>query len=96
MIFETEKFNFESNQTVKLSFTNDYAIVVDCRNDHCTIKAGYDGNYTDVSHSSLDDAEKNVVNLIQTNVKPDGARLISFARSKNKKSEYQSIMEKYI
>lgn len=96
MIFETDKFAFESNQTVKLVFSNDYSVVVKCSNDDCIITSGFDGNLNDIKHSSLEDAESVVVNLIQKNVKEHGAKLVSIARGKQKTSQYKSFMESTI
>lgn len=96
MIFETDKFIFESNQIIKLIFSNDYSIVVKCSNDDCTITSGFDNQLNDVKYSSLDGAESIVVNLIQKHVKADGAKLVSVARSKRKTSEYKAFMETLI
>lgn len=93
MIFETDKFNFDSHQSVKMQFTNDFTIIVVCGYTDCKIQYGYGEHDYDLPHEKvvpLDQAEKTVVDLIQKNVKPQGARLVAFARSKhNKASEYK-------
>ena len=96
MIFETDKFKFDSNQTVKIEFTNGFTILVKCYNTDCSIDSGMYDEYTNRQHVNIDDAEQTVVNLIKKNVDLKHDRLITFARSKTSKSQYKSIMEKFI